>query len=121
MFSGSGIDQDREGGDVTVLDELKRISTQNLQQIFELQKEVAYFKTLENMPVQLVKLLKKQLEGKNKKQNSVCGILSLEEQVMELNQKLKDQDKMLRTKEKKVGKKNLRNTPHVASSQEFAS
>ena len=36
----------------------------------------------------------------------VSGILSLEEQVMELNLKLKDQDKVLRTKEKKLNKKN---------------
>lgn len=62
-----------------------------------------------------MKLLKKQVEKQNKKQNSVSGILSLEEQVMELNQKLKDQDKVLRTKEKKINKKNQgqRNTNQV--------
>ena len=50
-------------------------------------------------------MLKKSFEKHNKKQTSVSGILSLEEQVMELNQKLKDQDKMYRTKEKKHTKK----------------
>jgi len=37
-----------------------------------------------------VKLLKKSFEKHNKKISGVSGILSLEEQVMELNLKLKD-------------------------------
>ena len=105
VFSGSGIDQDKESGDMSVLEELKRISNNNLQDIFELQKEIAHFKALENVPIQLVKLLKKSYEKTGKKQNNVSGILSLEEQVMELNQKLKDQDKIYRNKEKKMNKK----------------
>ncbi|CDW80834.1 UNKNOWN [Stylonychia lemnae] len=93
-----------ENNDKVVLDELRRLSNHTLQQIFDLQKELTQYRALDGMSSQLVKLLKKSAE-KNSKRHTAGGILSLEEQVMELNSKLKEQDKQLRQKEKKVLKK----------------
>lgn len=53
----------------------------------------------------MAKLLKKSYEKNAKKGTSLNGMISLEEQVMDLNQKLIDQEKLLRSKEKKLQKK----------------
>eukprot|EP00347_Sterkiella_histriomuscorum_P019994 403339503 len=97
--------ESQDPNDRAVLDELRRLSNHILQQVFDLQKEVAMYKALDGAPIQLVKILKKSGDKHQKKYQSVSGILTLEEQVNELNSKLKEQDKQLRQKEKKLHKK----------------
>jgi hypothetical protein len=65
---------------------------------------VTELKSLQNIPMNLAKVLKKNISKTTKKYNSVCGVMTLEEQVVELSEKVKEQEKDLRTKEKKLNK-----------------
>ncbi len=92
MFSS-----DQEDGEV--LEDLRKLANCYLQQIFNLQHELANYKSLENAPTNISKVLKRNIK-KTKKLN--LGT-SLEEQVFELQEKVRLQEKELKNKEKKVG------------------
>lgn len=93
-------DDQADNEDFNVADELKRISQGNLNQIFEMQKEIADLKALENIPHQLARLLRKSQEktvkspnGKHQAQvismnDGSDQFVSLEDQVMDLNFRL---------------------------------
>lgn len=64
-----------------MLEELRKLSDHNLKQVFEMQREVAKYKALENMPIALCKLLKKSFEknGSGVQQN----MMSIDEEFSE--------------------------------------
>jgi len=71
-----------------------------------MQSELIKVKATTNVPLPLQKLLTKASETYKKKHKTQSGQLTLEEQVADLNQRIRDQEKMLRSQELKVHKSN---------------